>query len=241
MASHRHAPARLGLLRRCAAMTAVPLLLVGASGHCRSLLTVIRRQAVYEPVGLIDSLQPVGSKVLGLPVLGREADALAITESHGISHLFIAVGDNFQRQRLSRLFSELVPACRFAVLIDPSAVVAADATLASGVAVMAHSYVGPGTRIDEGALINTAASIDHDSSLGAFASLAPGVITGGRVAVGARSAIGLGAHIIHGISIGADTVVGAGSLVLSELPEGIVAYGSPAMIVRTRTSDEPYL
>jgi acetyltransferase-like isoleucine patch superfamily enzyme len=104
---------------------------------------------------------------------------------------------------------------------------------------MAH--VGAGCTLGPGSLINTQASLDHDSNLGAFASLAPGAVTGGRVQVGERSFIGLGAQLVHGITIGADTVVGAGSLVLKDLPAGVVGYGSPARVIRTRHADEPYL
>ena len=82
---------------------------------------------------------------------------------------------------------------------------------------------------------------DHDSHLGAFASLAPGAITGGGVEIGARSFVGLGAQLIHGVSIGADTVVGAGALVLHPLPDGVVAYGAPARVIRSRQVSEPYL
>lgn len=222
-------------------MNTAALLLLGASGHCHALLSVIRRQAVYEPVGLLDSIQPIGSRIHGLPVLGREADAAALCGEHQIRDLFVALGDNFQRQQVSERLQRAVPDCRFAVLIDPSAVVAADACLAPGVAVMAQAHVGSGTLVGEGALINTSASIDHDGRLGAFASLAPGAITGGHVTIGSRTAIGLGARLIHRVCIGEDSVVGAGSLVLRDLPGGVVAYGSPALIARERAMDDPYL
>ncbi len=67
------------------------------------------------------------------------------------------------------------------------------------------------------------------------------MITGGRVRLGERSSIGLGAILRDGIEVGADTVVGAGSLVLQSIPSGVVAYGSPAQVIRSRQPDEPYL
>jgi len=222
-------------------MKAIPLLLIGAAGHCHSLLSVVHRQAVYKPVGLIDSVQPIGKLVHGLEVLGCEFDILTICKNLEIQHLFVALGDNTQRQRLTTVLRQSLPSCTFATLIDPSAVIAADASLGPGVAVMAQAHVGSGTRVGEGSLINTAASIDHDSELASFASLAPGAVSGGNVIIGKRTAIGLGARIIHRISIGADSVIGAGSLILNDLPDGIVAYGSPAVIIRKRGMGEPYL
>lgn len=218
-----------------------PLLLIGASGHAHALLALLNRHGGYNPVGLIDSFQAPGSQAHGLPILGGEADVPQLCNSHGMPQLLVAIGDNYHRQamteRLRQQFSDAV----FPTLVDPTAVVAADAHLAPGVVVMAQAHVGAGCRLEQGALVNTQASIDHDSSLGAFASLAPGVITGGRVQVDERSFIGLGAQLVHGITIGADSVVGAGSLVLRDLPAGVVGYGSPARVIRHRQADEPYL
>jgi sugar O-acyltransferase (sialic acid O-acetyltransferase NeuD family) len=222
-------------------MTGQPLLLIGASGHAHALLALLYRQGVFQPVGLIDSFQPAGMRAHGLPILGSEADAPRLCELHGVQNLLVAVGDNFRRQEITQRLHQQLPDAFFPALVDPTAVVAADAQLAPGVVVMAMAHVGAGCTLGPGSLINTQASLDHDSNLGEFSSLAPGAITGGRVHVGERSFIGLGAQLVHGITIGADTVVGAGSLVLKDLPAGVVGYGSPARVIRTRHADEPYL
>ena len=39
--------------------------------------------------------------------------------------------------------------------------------------------------------------------------------------------------VCPGVTIGADTVVGAGSVVVQDLPSGVVAVGSPAKVIRT--------
>jgi acetyltransferase-like isoleucine patch superfamily enzyme len=60
------------------------------------------------------------------------------------------------------------------------------------------------------------------------------------VKVGRGTAIALGAKIIHGVSIGENSVVGAGALVLRDVPAGVLAYGSPCRTVRRRQPGEPY-
>ena len=47
--------------------------------------------------------------------------------------------------------------------------------------------------------------------------------------------------MIHEVTIGADTVVGAGAVVLGDLPDRVVAFGVPARVVRDREPGEPYL
>ena len=72
-------------------------------------------------------------------------------------------------------------------------------------------------------------------------SIAPGATLGGNVRVGGGSAISLGVGVIHGITIGEDTVIGAGAVVVRDMPPGVVAYGVPARVIRTRARGERYL
>ncbi|MCC7442068.1 MAG: hypothetical protein IT285_10555, partial [Bdellovibrionales bacterium] len=47
--------------------------------------------------------------------------------------------------------------------------------------------------------------------------------------------------IVHGVVIGADSVIGAGSVVLRDVPDRVVGWGAPFEVRRPRKSDEPYL
>lgn len=222
-------------------MTAPPLLLIGAGGHARALLALLHRQGAFTPVGLIDSFRPDGPGLDGVPILGAEADVPALCDQLGVHHLLVAIGDNSQREAMTERLTACCADVVFPALIDPTAVVARGVHLGAGVVVMAMAHVGPGSELGDGVLLNTKASLDHDTDAAPFASLAPGVITGGRARLGARSFLGLGTQLVRGAEIGADTVVGAGSLVLGSLPAGVVAYGRPAQVIRSRKPDEPYL
>jgi maltose O-acetyltransferase len=52
------------------------------------------------------------------------------------------------------------------------------------------------------------------------------------ITIGDNVWLGGGVIVLPGVSIGADTVVGAGSVVVRDLPPGVVAVGNPARIVR---------
>lgn len=58
------------------------------------------------------------------------------------------------------------------------------------------------------------------------------VVIGRNVWVGAR------AIVLKGTTIGADSVVGSGSVVRGEVPEGVVVAGNPAVVVKTFGPDE---
>jgi maltose O-acetyltransferase len=52
------------------------------------------------------------------------------------------------------------------------------------------------------------------------------------ISIGDNVWLGGGVIVCPGVTIGADTVVGAGAVVTRELPEGVLAVGNPARIVR---------
>lgn len=153
----------------------------------------------------------------------------------------IAIGDNTARQQVADRILVQAPAHLYATLVHPDASVAKSARLESGVMVLQGGIVGADACIGTGALVNSGSIVEHECELGEYASLGPGAVIGGRTCVGRRSAISIGATLKHGISVGDDTVVGAGSYVHGDLPDGVVAYGIPAVVRRSRKPTDPYL
>jgi acetyltransferase-like isoleucine patch superfamily enzyme len=70
-----------------------------------------------------------------------------------------------------------------------------------------------------------------------FHDLDPGRRRGGRqkmapVDIGPNVFVGMSVKILKGVSIGADTVIGAGAIVASSIPAGVIAAGNPARVIR---------
>ncbi len=59
------------------------------------------------------------------------------------------------------------------------------------------------------------------------------VVCFGKIAVGDDTFIGMGAIIMPGITIGKNCVIGAGSIVTMDIPDGTVAAGVPAKVICT--------
>ena len=77
--------------------------------------------------------------------------------------------------------------------------------------------------------------------IGDYSSISAGSVTGGYVTLGKYSAITLGVTVLDRLNIGENTVVGAGSLVLKNLPNDVLAYGNPCKIIRKREEKEKFL
>ena len=84
--------------------------------------------------------------------------------------------------------------------------------------------IGDRTQIGPGVQILTA---DHPRDPAARAS---GLEFGRPVCVGRNVWIGAGAIILPGVMIGDDALIGAGSVVTRDVPEGVAAFGTPARV-----------
>ena len=42
----------------------------------------------------------------------------------------------------------------------------------------------------------------------------------------------MGGNIINGVKIGSNTIIGAGSVVTRDIPDNVVAWGSPCKVVK---------
>jgi sugar O-acyltransferase (sialic acid O-acetyltransferase NeuD family) len=177
---------------------------------------------------------------MGYDVIGGEESIPNLIATEKITGGIIAMGHNWVRHRMAKSIRELAPYFAFVNAIHPSARIAREVTLGHGIAIMAGVSVNPGTLIGDSCFLNTNASVDHDNILGEFSCLQPNAATGGNVEIGAFSAISMGANVIHGVTIGAHTVIGAGATVLCDIPDRVVAYGTPCRVVRTREPGENY-
>lgn len=209
------------------------VLVIGSGGHAKVVLDILEGQ--YEIVGLIDDRRR--GDALGYPILGGNDRVKILYAQDRFDEAFVAIGDNWTRYRVRCFFPEIP----LATAIHPNATVSRSACIASGTVVMAQAVVNPSCRIEEGAIVNTASSLDHDSTMGRYSSLAPGVRTGGNCTIGEFSAIGIGAVLKHGLCIGDHVVIGASSTVLHDIPPLSVAYGTPARVIRQRKEGDPYL
>lgn len=207
---------------------------LGAGGHARVMIDILRLTGEFELVGLLDvSPELWGTHLDGVPVLGDDS-LLARLHRQGIRHAFIGLGStgNSDRRRLAYQRAKDV-GFQMVRAVHPSAVVAASATLEDGVSVMANAVVNPGAWLAENVIVNTGAIVEHDCTVQKHAHIAPGARLGGNVLVGEGAHVGIGACIIQGLRVGNGSIVGAGAVVVDDVPGRVVVAGVPARILRS--------
>ncbi len=217
------------------------LVIVGSSGHAKVVIDVVEREGRYRIVGLLDRFRRRGEETLGYPVLGQEEDLAQLRSRHELAGALVAIGDNHVRATVVSQIRAACPDLPFVRAVHPRANIARQVELGEGAVVMAGASVGPGCSVGAFCIVNTNASLDHDSIMGEFASLAPRASTGGNCRIGAHSAIGIGAVVLQGVTIGEQTVLGASATALHDIASFTVAYGTPARSIRTRGPGDDYL
>lgn len=203
----------------------------GASGHARVVADIVRATGHYEIAGFIDDLSPDrnGETFEEASIIGGR-ESLAASRRAGVTHAIVAFGDCAARLAAAR--HVLAEGLALAVAVHPSAVVAASARVGAGTVIAANAVVNPGSTVGANVIVNTSSSIDHDCDVADGVHIAPGVRLAGNVRVGEATWVGIGATVTDGRSIGQRCVIGAGAVVVSDIPDEVVAYGVPARVIR---------
>lgn len=217
------------------------IIIKGGGGHGRVIIDIVEKSGQFHLLGILDAQLPPGTNVFGYEVLGSLDDLNKLIIERQVQGVVIAVGDNWLRAKVTRSILLAAPHIAFPNVIHPAAQVGRSVCLGHGNVVMAGVVINSGATIGNFCILNTNCSIDHDVTLGDYVSFAPNSCAGGSVEVGDYSAVCLGANIIDRVRIGAHTVIGAGSTVLHEMPDNIVAFGTPARKIRDRIAGDKYL
>jgi UDP-perosamine 4-acetyltransferase len=208
---------------------------IGAGGHAKVVIDILRLMGGYEIVGLLDADKALwGTEVLGVRVLGDDS-LLPQLHKQGVNDAFVGVGTVGDTQPRIRLY-ETARRHGFQIVraVHPRAVVAPSAEIGHGPTIMAGAVINPDARIGDNVIINTRAVVEHDCIIGDHVHIATGAVLSGTVIVGQGAHVGAGASVRQGITIGERAVIGAGAVVVRNVPAGATVVGVPAEPIASR-------
>lgn len=84
------------------------------------------------------------------------------------------------------------------------------------------------TVIEDHAKLSALCQISHDASIGRNTEITGGCAVGGFTRIGAHCFLGLRSAIKNRVTVGNDCVIGMGSVVLHDVPDGLTVCGNPA-------------
>lgn len=191
-----------------------PLILVGAGGHCKSVIDAAL-SAGFEIAGILDMPEKVGEKILGIPVIGTDDDI----PKYARDYRFVITVGQIKSCATRRAIARRIEAAEgeYATVIASSATVSRFAEICEGSVVLHGAHINADARIGRNCIINTGAIIEHDVDIQDFTHVSTGVCINGNASVGAESFIGSGSVINQGVSICEGVVIGSGSVVISDI------------------------
>lgn len=196
------------------------IFIVGAGGFGREAVWTIERinraagDALWNVVGFADDApEKATGNFEGYRLLGAVAKA---SHDYPGASVFIAVGDNAVRRRIySQLRGHDFPA-----LIDPSAQVSPTTEFKHGTFIACEAVVSVGTEIGKFVIVNARAGVGHDSKVGDFCNICPGVSLSGHTTLGEAVMMGTNSCTAPGVSVGAGASVACGTPVMANLAAG---------------------
>lgn len=209
------------------------LYIIGAGGFGREVVWLVERINKQNPTwnlqGYIDDNQKLhGTMQGGYPIIGDCDYLISLNEE---AWVVCAIGNAQIRKKIINKL-ETASQLHFATLIDPSVIMSEKITIGEGCIICASSILTVDIHIGRHVIVNLDCTIGHDAYVNDYVTIYPSVNVSGNVNVGECVELGTGTQIIQGKNIGIKSIVGAGSVVVKDIPEKCTAVGIPAKPIK---------
>lgn len=207
------------------------LIIIGAGGFGREVLEWARQSRAcgreWEIAGFLDDRPDCLGRFpeIGLPVIGNTRDY----EPRKDDVFLCAIGIPKLRAEMRQRFE--AKGAVFTRLIHESCVIGRRVELGTGVILCPRVVLTCDISIGPNTALNVSSAVGHDASIGADCQISSFCDITGFVQIGNGVLLGSRASIIPSKRVGDRAVVGAGSVVVSDVPEGVTVFGNPARLL----------
>lgn len=204
----------------------------GAGGFGREIACLIKlineKTPTYNIIGFFDDGRSVGEtneygKVLGgINELNQWKTSLCIAIAIGTPHVIEKIVNNIKNPNIE--FPNIIsPDLK---LLDKD-----NWTIGIGNIICSGCLISCNTKIGDFNQFNGFITIGHDSKIGNYNSIMPGVRISGEVTIGDRNFWGFNSGIVQQKQVGNDVVIGAGAVLIRKPKDGCTYVGVPARII----------
>lgn len=206
------------------------VLILGAGGHGITLLDAIYKLSSLgvniQVCGFLDdSPEMQGELISGVPVIGP----IDSTHMKDVDAVVLGIGNNQKRKFFfERLSAEKV---QIASIIHPTAVIAQNSTIETGVYIGPNVIIGVESHIGQNVIINGNSVIGHHVVIKSHTHIGPSVNISSYAGVGTGAFVGTGAILLPKSHLGDGSSLMAGSILAGIIREEVTAGGSPARAI----------
>lgn len=209
------------------------VVIIGAGGFGREVLEIFKDQnkkkKQWNILGFIDDNKNFHGKIINkIPVLG----GLDWFKEHNDVGCVCAIGTSEVRKEIVGKLQKMNVI--FYNAIHPSVIMSEFIELGEDVIIGAGTILTVNIKIGNHVIINLNCIVGHDTVIEDYCSIQPTVAINGYNHLSEGVYVGTGATFIHEQSVGAWSIIGAGSVVVRSIPEGVIAVGVPSKVIKHR-------
>lgn len=205
------------------------IVILGANGFAKDVLWLLEElneeHREWNILGFIDAV-PGEEPVPGYGILGN--DDWLLQYPHPVN-VACGLGSPSLRKNVIKKYQGYQ--ISFPNLISGRATVSKHIRIGEGCIICPGVLIAPNVILGNFVSLNLGCTLGHDAELEHFIMVNPGAHISGNVLVGAGSEIGTGACIIQGKRLGPETVVGAGTVIIRDIPGHCTVVGNPGRIL----------
>jgi len=207
--------------------------IIGAGTYGEVYLAYLQEAGV-DIVGFLDDNKDLhGSLVKGVRVLGGTDLLSSLRDTYQVEAVYCPIGNNKLRVRFLSLANQL--GYQTPNYIHPSAIISPSVVIGKGVYVLLNTSIMPYVTIQDYVMISMNVNIAHHSVLEEGTFISTGVNFGASIVAHKYSYVGISATIMTGIkNLGEDCLVGAGAVIIKDVPDKAVVAGVPAKVLRIK-------
>ena len=205
--------------------------IIGAGTYGEVYLAYLQEAGV-EVVGFLDDNKTIqGTHVKGVPVLGGVDLLQTLKSTHGVEAVYCPIGNNKLRVKFLQYAKEL--GYETPNYIHPSVIISPNVTIGDGVYILLGTSIMPYTVIKDYVMISMNVGLAHHSILENGVFLSTGCNFGASIHANKYAYCGISSTIMTGVKeLGEDCLIGAGAVVIRDVPDRAVVAGVPAKVIK---------